>query len=60
MFVPATSAQPVELVEDAGTMVAYLFARDRVAYWSALALPNTLGLADTQSGGVMRVIAPCD
>jgi len=60
LFVPSTSTEPVELVVDAGAEVEYMAARGGAGYWATLALPNTIGLPNSLSGGVLRVSAPCE
>lgn len=48
------------VVENLGKGVGPIVARDGWAYWSVLFMPDTLGDLYTFSGGVLRVLRPCD
>jgi hypothetical protein len=58
IFVPR-GGEPVPLVHDMGAAITHITARDGAAYWSTLAVPSSLGLFGTYSGGVFRVPRPC-
>jgi hypothetical protein len=51
--------EPTSIVDNIGAAITHIVARDGHAYWATLALPSSLGLIDTFSGGVMRVERPC-
>ncbi len=53
-------AEPVVLVKDMGGAITHIVAGSGSVYWPTLALPGSVGLLDTFSGGVMRVRRPCD
>jgi hypothetical protein len=58
IFVPR-EGEPEPLVRDMGAAITHMAARDGVAYWSTLAVPASLGVPGTYSGGVFRVVRPC-
>lgn len=58
VFLPR-DGMPTPIVRDIGAPVTHITARDGAAYWPTLAVPGSLGLIGTFSGGVMRVDRPC-
>ncbi|HEY5952112.1 MAG TPA: hypothetical protein VIV40_41730 [Kofleriaceae bacterium] len=52
-------SEPTVLVEDTGAAITHVVARDGAAYWATLAVPGSLGLFGTFSGGVLRALRPC-
>ncbi|NVB84207.1 MAG: hypothetical protein HOV81_37875 [Kofleriaceae bacterium] len=60
MLLATGTAEPRVVVENLGKGVGPIVARDGWAYWSVLFLPDTLGDLYTFSGGVLRVLRPCD
>jgi hypothetical protein len=58
LFLPR-GGEPTPIVRDMGAVITHIVARDGHAYWSTLAVPGSIGLFDTFSGGTMRVAAPC-
>jgi hypothetical protein len=53
-------AEPQAVVADMGGAITHVAATGGAAYWATLALPGSLGLFDTFSGGVLRVRRPCE
>lgn len=51
--------EPTPIVHDMGSAITHIAARDGAAYWATLAAPGSLGLIDTFSGAVFRVVRPC-
>jgi hypothetical protein len=60
MIFQSSGGEPSRLVHDIGATVTHIVARDRVAYWSTIAVTGSLGLIGSYSGAVMRVDRPCD
>jgi hypothetical protein len=58
LFLPR-GGRPTPIVRDMGAAITHIVARDGHAYWSTLAVPGSIGLFGTFSGGTMRVAAPC-
>ena len=59
VFVPAGGGAPMSIVHDMGAAITHIVARGGSAYWTTLALPGSLGIPGTFSGGVLRVRRPC-
>ena len=55
----ANGGEPVPVVENPGSGIAHLIARDHDVYWSANAMFGSPGTPYSFSGGVMRATAPC-
>jgi hypothetical protein len=58
IFLPR-GGEPTPLVDDMGAAITHIVARDGYAYWATLAVPGSIALLGTYSGGVMRVARPC-
>jgi hypothetical protein len=55
----ADGGTPTSIVDNMGAAITHIVARDGAAYWATLAVPESLGLLGTFSGGVMKVHRPC-
>lgn len=60
MLLATGAGQPRVVVEHLGEGVGPIVARDGWAYWSVLFMPGVGGTFDSFSGGVFRVLRPCD
>lgn len=60
MIFVAAGGTPQPLVQDMGAAITHVAARDGAAYWSTLAVRESLGLPGSFSGATMRVRRPCD
>ena len=56
----APGREPESIVRNMGATITHMVAHRGQAYWATLAMPESIGLLDTFSGGVMRVSRPCD
>jgi hypothetical protein len=59
MYFLPRGGEPSLLVDNMGGAITHIVARDGYAYWATLALPGSIGLLNTYSGGVLRVARPC-
>ena len=55
----ADGGTPTPIVNNMGAAITHITARDGAAYWATLAMPESLGLLGTFSGGVLKVHRPC-